>query len=266
MKNKILLSLAIILIVTSCAKVPITGRKQVSLLPESEVIAMSFAQYDDFLNTSKVISTGNDAKMVQDVGTRLSKSVAEVLNAKGFTSALDGFKWEFHLVDNPEPNAWCMPGGKVVVYTGILPYTKTDAGLAVVLGHEVAHAVAKHGNERMSQQLLASTGYTALDVAMANEPAQTRELLLTAAGVGTNVGVLLPFSRTHESEADRLGLIFMANAGYNPEEAVAFWKRMSEGGSSVPEILSTHPSDDTRITNIQTKYLPEAKTYYKPVK
>jgi predicted Zn-dependent protease len=156
-----------------------------------------------------------------------------------------------------------MPGGKIVVYTGILPYTKDDAGLAVVLGHEIAHAIARHGNERMSQNLLATTGFVALDIALANKPTETRNLFLGAVGVGTQVGVLLPFSRLQESEADRLGLIFMASAGYDPHAAIGFWERMSQGGTSVPEFLSTHPSDETRIENIRDTYMNEAMKYYK---
>lgn len=263
MKNITLITLTCILL-SSCNKVPITGRKQMNLLPESEVIAMSLTEYNNFLEANKVLSGTSNAKMVSDVGNKLAKSVEEVLKQSGDTDILQNFKWEFHLVESPEPNAWCMPGGKVVVYTGILPYTKTETGLAVVLGHEVAHAVAKHGNERMSQQILVSTGYTTLDLALANEPNETRELLMVAAGAGATYGVMLPFSRKHESEADRLGLIFMAAAGYDPNEAVAFWTRMSAGGSSVPEFMSTHPSDETRINDIQTKYLPEAMKYYKP--
>ncbi len=266
MLRKIFYISAIAIFIVSCARVPITGRKQMKLLPDSEVMAMSFQQYSDFLETNKTISTGSNAAMVQNVGTRLSQSVKQVLKAKGLEKNIEGFKWEFHLVDNPEPNAWCMPGGKVVVYTGILKYTKNEVGLAVVLGHEVAHAVAKHGNERMSQELLASTGYMALDLALSNKPAETRALLMTAVGAGATVGILLPYSRLHESEADRLGLIFMAAAGYNPEEAVAFWQRMSTGGPEIPEFLSTHPSDETRIENIQTVYMPEALGYYKPAK
>jgi predicted Zn-dependent protease len=159
-----------------------------------------------------------------------------------------------------------MPGGKIVVYTGILPYTKDDAGLAVVLGHEIAHAVAQHGNERMSQGLLATTGFIALDLAMANKPTETRNLLLGAVGIGTQVGVLLPFSRLHESEADRLGLIFMASAGYDPHTAIGFWERMSANANApqIPEFLSTHPSDETRISDIRDVYMNEAMKYYKP--
>jgi len=176
---------------------------------------------------------------------------------------IDNFKWEFNLVENDVPNAWCMPGGKVVFYTGILPYTKDEAGLAVVMGHEIAHAVARHGNERMSQQAFAQYGSIALSSLWKEKPKQTRALLDMAVGVGSNVAVLLPFSRTHESEADKMGLIFMSMAGYDPAQAVEFWKRMAEGGGQKPpEFLSTHPSDETRIKDLKA-YLPEAMKYFK---
>lgn len=251
----------------ACSRVPITDRKQVSLLPESEVVAMSLTAYRDFLDTSNVIKSGSNVTLVNTVAGNISKSVETVLKQQGYADRLSEFAWEFHVVESSQVNAWCMPGGKVVVYTGILPYTKDASGLAVVLGHEIAHAVARHGNERMSQQIVAYTGFAALDIALTNKPEETRNLLLTAVGVGTTVGILLPFSRTQESEADRLGLIFMASAGYNPTVAVDFWKRMAaQGGSEVPEFLSTHPSDEHRISDIETIYLPEAMKYYKPVK
>lgn len=266
MKN--ILILGICAIIMSCSKVPITGRKQVHLLPESQVVSMSLTAYREFLDTSTVVAKGSDVTLVNTVAGDISKAVNSVLTQEGMADRVKEFKWEFHLVESNEVNAWCMPGGKVVVYTGILPITKDANGLAVVLGHEIGHAVAQHGNERISQQLVAQTGFAALDVAMANKPEATRSLILTAAGVGTTVGVLLPFSRTQESEADRLGLIFMASAGYDPNTAVAFWQRMAAqaGGKSVPEFLSTHPSDAQRIKDIQTKYLPEALKYYKPKK
>lgn len=266
MKN--ILILGICAIIMSCSKVPITGRKQVHLLPESQVVSMSLTAYREFLDTSTVVAKGSDVTLVNTVAGDISKAVNSVLTQEGMADRVQEFKWEFHLVESNEVNAWCMPGGKVVVYTGILPITKDANGLAVVLGHEIGHAVAQHGNERISQQLVAQTGFAALDVAMANKPEATRSLILTAAGVGTTVGVLLPFSRTQESEADRLGLIFMASAGYDPNTAVAFWQRMAaqSGGKSVPEFLSTHPSDAQRIKDIQTKYLPEALKYYKPKK
>lgn len=255
------------LIIHACSRVPITDRKQVSLLPETELVAMSLAAYNDFLDTSEVLKSGKNVDLVNTVAGNISKSVEKIMKEQGYADRLSDFQWEFHVVESDQINAWCMPGGKVVVYTGILPVTKDANGLAVVLGHEIAHAVARHGNERMSQQLVAYTGFTALDIALSNKPQQTRDLLLTAVGVGATVGVLLPFSRAQESEADRLGLIFMADAGYNPNEAVGFWQRMSQnGGAEIPEFLSTHPSDETRINNIQNEYLPEAMKYYKPAK
>ena len=176
---------------------------------------------------------------------------------------LDGYQWEFNLVDSKEVNAWCMPGGKVVVYTGILPLTQNENGLAVVMGHEIAHAVAKHGNERMSQGLLTQMGGMALELALQDRPKQTQQLFMTAFGMGAQVGVLLPFSRVQESEADHLGLIFMAMAGYDPNGAVPFWERMAQqGGQKPPEFLSTHPSDQTRIQKIKSE-LPEALEYYR---
>jgi predicted Zn-dependent protease len=179
-------------------------------------------------------------------------------------SEIKNYKWEFNLIESEEVNAWCMPGGKVVFYTGILPVTQTEAGIAVVMGHEIAHAVAEHGNERMSQSLIAELGGIALSEAVKNEPAQTQQLWFAAYGLGATVGVLLPFSRTQESESDRLGLIFMAMAGYNPQEAVNFWKRMAaqKGGNAPPEFLSTHPADETRIKDLQNE-IPEAMKYYK---
>ncbi len=182
-------------VISSCNRVPITGRKQFNLLPESELTAMSLVEYNNFLSTNQVVNSGTNAAMVTRVGNKIAKSVEDVLRNSGNGDLLEYFDWEFHLVESPEPNAWCMPGGKVVVYTGILPFTKDEDGLAVVMGHEIAHAIARHGNERMSQQLLASTGFAALDIAMANKPEQTRELILLAAGVGVNTGALLPFSR-----------------------------------------------------------------------
>ena len=248
-------------VISSCNRVPITGRKQFNLLPESELTAMSLVEYNNFLRTNQVVNSGTNAAMVTRVGNKIAKSVEDVLRNSGNGDLLEYFDWEFHLIESPEPNAWCMPGGKVVVYTGILPFTKDEDGLAVVMGHEIAHAVAKHGNERMSQQLLASTGFAALDIAMANKPEQTRELILLAAGVGVNTGALLPFSRLQESESDRMGVIFMAIAGYNPDAAVAFWQRMSTNSSGIPEFLSTHPSHDTRIADLENEYIPEAREY-----
>jgi len=245
-----------------CSTVPITGRSQLNLISSNEMNAMALQQYGDFLKENKLSTNQQETAMVKRVGVNIQKAVEKYFADHNLSNQLDGYQWEFNLVESPEVNAWCMPGGKVVVYTGILPITKDETGLAVVMGHEIAHAVAQHGNERMSQGLLQQLGGVALSVAIKDEPTTTQNIFMTAYGVGTTVGVMLPFSRTQESEADRLGLIFMAMAGYNPNAAVDFWTRMAaQGGSKPPEFLSTHPSDETRIAEIK-KELPEALQYY----
>jgi predicted Zn-dependent protease len=256
---------AVSIFIAACSTVPLTGRKQLNLIPASQMLSMSYQQYGDFLKSNKVSTDAQGITLVKRVGTRIQGAVERYFNEKGLSGSLSGYQWEFNLVEDKQVNAWCMPGGKVVVYTGILPVTKTEEGLAVVLGHEIAHAVAEHGNERMSQGLIAQLGGQALDVALKNKPEQTRQLWQSAFGIGAQVGVLLPFSRTQESEADELGLTFMAMAGYNPQEAVNFWQRMSasQGGQAPPELLSTHPSDQTRIQQIQ-QHMPEAMKYYTP--
>lgn len=247
----------------SCTSVPITGRKQFNVLPESQLIGMSLTQYESFLKENKLSTDAANTKLVKDVGARMSKAVEEFLVQNGLGSRVQDFQWEFNLVQDDTPNAWCMPGGKVVFYTGILPYTQTEGGIAVVMGHEIAHAVARHGNERMSQQMGLQLGGVALSVALSEKPQETQNLFMAAYGLGSQVGVILPFSRSHESEADKMGLIFMAMAGYDPNEAVAFWQRMAQNGGGKPlEILSTHPSDETRIANLK-KFVPEAMKYYK---
>lgn len=248
----------------SCTKVPISGRRQVNLLPESQMISMSLTQYNGFLSENKVVA-GNSANaaMVKRVGQKIAKSVELYLKKNGQSKRYEGFKWEFNLVNDPTVNAWCMPGGKVVFYTGILPYTKNEEGLAVVMGHEIAHAIARHGNERMSQSMIVDFGGITLDALTTSKPEAARNLFLTAYGVGSNLGSLA-YSRKHESEADKMGLVFMAMAGYNPKAAPEFWKRMSQsGGQKPPQILSTHPSDETRIRDLNA-YMPEALKYYKP--
>jgi len=250
-------------VVVGCSTVPVTGRQQLNLIPDSEILAMSFQEYDSFLKQNKLSANAQQSEMVKRVGTRIQKAVEAYFAQKGLSAELNGYQWAFNLVEDDQINAWCMPGGKVVVYTGILPITQDEAGLAVVMGHEIAHAIAEHGNERMSQALLQQMGGVALSVAMKDEPAETRNMWLTAYGVGSQVGVLLPFSRTQESEADRLGLIFMAMAGYDPRVAPEFWKRMAaKGGAKPPEFLSTHPADDTRIRQIN-EWMGEALQYYK---
>ncbi|NOZ07371.1 MAG: M48 family metallopeptidase [FCB group bacterium] len=252
-----------LLFLVSCSTVPITGRKQLRIIPSDQMLATSFQQYDTFIKENKVITRGPQAAMVQRVGQRIQLAVEKYFADHNLSGQLQNYEWEFKLVENEQVNAWCMPGGKVVVYSGILSTAKDDNGLAVVLGHEIAHAVAGHGNERMSQGLLANMGGMALQTALENKSAETRQLWMQAFGIGANVGVLLPFSRLHEGEADHLGLIFMAMAGYDPREAVAFWQRMNtlNPGAAPPEILSTHPADENRIRSIQ-KLLPEAMEYY----
>lgn len=251
------------LMLTACATVPITGRKQLNLVSDSEVMAMSFSQYDQFLKENKLSTNKEQTAMVKRVGKKIAAAVEKYMADNGYSNHIAGFEWEFNLVDDDTPNAWCMPGGKVVFYTGILPYTKDEEGLAVVMGHEIAHAVAKHGNERMSNQLAVQTGGTALSVAIDEKPEETKAIYMAAFGLGAQYGFMLPYSRTHETEADKMGLIFMAMAGYNPQAAVPFWERMATGGGQKPpEFMSTHPSDHTRIKDLQS-YMPEALKYYK---
>lgn len=253
----------ILFIVYSCASVPLTGRKQLNLLPESEMVSMALTSYDEFLKENPLSTNVQETKMVKEVGAKIAEAVKTYLTNNNMADRIKDYNWEFNYVQNDEPNAWCMPGGKVVVYSGIMTYAKSDAMLAVVLGHEIAHAVARHGNERMSQGLLIQMGGTALDVALKEKPAETRALFQQAYGVGSQIGIALPYSRQHESEADKMGLIFMAMAGYNPEVAIQFWENMaSAGGVKPPELLSTHPSDQTRINNLKA-FMPEALKYYK---
>ncbi len=262
-----LASLIILSIFTvSCTKNSITGRNQLLLVSESELMQLSNQQYSSFLNQHKVVSSNRQADMVSRVGANISKAIAGYLQQKGQSELLKGYEWQFRLVEDPSVNAWCMPGGKVVVYTGLLPVAQDENGLAVVMGHEIAHAIARHGNERMSQGLVQQFGGMALSVAISSKPAATQDLFMTAYGVGSEVGGVLPFSRKQELEADRYGLIFAAIAGYNPASAVAFWERMAKitaSGGKQPELLSTHPSDETRIQKVR-EYAKEAATYYKP--
>lgn len=257
-------ALAALLLVAACATVPLTGRRQLSLIPDSQLNAMSFQQYGQVLEESRLSSDPEATAMIKRVGARIQGAVERYFAQTGQSGQLDGYAWEFNLIESDQANAWCMPGGKVAFYTGILPICRDDAGVAVVMGHEVAHAVARHGGERMSQQMAVQLGGVALSEAVKNKPEQTQAIYMTAFAVGAQYGALLPYSRTHESEADRLGLIFMAMAGYDPREAPRFWERMGAGGgASPPEFMSTHPSDETRIRNLNA-WMPEALGYYKP--
>ena len=259
MKKIILYTLAAALL-GSCSSVPLTGRRQLSLVSDAEVLSLSEQSFTDYMKTAKVSSNQQQTAQVLRVGQKIAAAVDTYLRKNGMSADADTYKWQFVLVKDNTPNAFCMPGGKVVVNDGILPYTLDDDGLAVVLGHEIAHAVAKHSSERISQQMLVQYGGTALGALLQNKSAITQQLASTVYGLGTEVGVMLPYSRKQETESDRMGLIFMAMAGYNPQKAPAFWQRMAANGSSTPEFLSTHPSDASRSAALE-KSIPEALKY-----
>ncbi len=267
-KNKwtVLTVLTLAFMLNSCSTNTLTGKSQLSLVSETELQSLSAGQYNDFIKAHTVIAPSKDARalMIQRVGKNIAAAVEKYYSDKNNKAALSGFAWEYNLVLDSAINAWCMPGGKIVVYTGILPYTKNENALAVVIGHEVSHALLQHGNQRMSESMIQQLGGVALSTAIAKKPAETQNLFMKAYGVGTEIGVMLPFSRKQELEADRFGLIWAAIAGYDPNEAIAFWGRMQQAssGQKPPEFLSTHPSDETRIEKIKT-YLPEAMSYKK---
>lgn len=255
-------------LIAGCSLNLVTGRKQFSLVPESELQMMATSEYNAFLSDHKVLNpSGNsDAAMVNRVGIRISNAITSYYINKGQQSVIDGYTWEFNTVEDKAVNAWCMPGGKVVVYTGLLPVAQNETALAIVVGHEIAHAIAKHGSERMSQAMMQQLGGMALQVALSQKPQETQSLFLQSYAIGSQVGAMLPWSRQQETEADQYGLIFAAMAGYNPQEAIPFWERMSNaGGASPPEFLSTHPSDQTRIRKLK-KFMPEAMKYYNKTK
>jgi len=257
--------LLVLLLAAACSTVPITGRQQLNLIPQDTIMSMSAQQYNQFLEQNKLSNNTEAARTIQNVGRDIAGAVEQYMRQNNMSQQVEGYEWEFKLVEDDQINAFAMPGGKVVVYTGILDVTKGNAGLATVMGHEVAHAIANHGGERMSQGLLAQFGGVALSQALKTKPGATQQMFMAAYGVGAQVGVLLPYSRLQETEADKLGLVFMAMAGYDPREAVSFWQRMSSAkeGGAPPEFLSTHPADQTRIRNLQNM-LPEAMRYYKP--
>lgn len=254
-------------ILESCSSVPITGRKQLNLVSDSEVLTLSLSQYQEFMKSAPVSKDAKSTALVKKVGNNIANAVIAYYQSVGQVDLLKDYQWEFNLVAASDVNAFCMPGGKIVVYEGILPYTQDEAGLAVVLGHEVAHAVAKHANERMSQQIATQYGTAAIGSVLSTSGASAsmQSIGQSVLGLGAQYGVLLPFSRKQELEADELGLIFMAIAGYDPNVAIPFWQRMSQQGASNVEFMSTHPSDATRIQEIQ-KALPSAMEYYNAVK
>ena len=260
--------IACIITIVACSRNAVTGRNQLKLMSDTEVQTMAASEYQQFLTANKVVSASvsKDAEMVRRVGARLTAAITAYYTSQGKPNVLDGYKWEYNLVDSKEVNAWCMPGGKIVVYTGLLPITQNEAALAVVMGHEITHALAQHGNERMSMGLVQQLGGVALSVALANKPAETQNMFMSAYGVGSNVGVMLPFSRKDEFEADKFGLNFAAMAGYNPQEAIPLWERMEKagGGNKPPEFLSTHPAEGNRIERLKQQ-MPEALAFYKPM-
>lgn len=266
MKKAFFLLFALPLFITACKTNAVTGRKQLSLIPESQLQEMAVGEYQSFLSQNKVISStaNKDAEMVRRVGSRIANAITEYYTKQGKGKLLNGYKWEFNLVENKEVNAWCMPGGKVVVYTGLLPIAQNEAALAIVLGHEITHAVASHGNERMSEALVTQGIGVAGDILTAGN-SQVNSIFNGVYGPGSQLGYALPNSRKQEYEADHFGLIFAAMAGYNPREAISFWQRMSKaaGGQKPPEFLTTHPSDENRIARLQG-YMEEALKYYQP--
>jgi len=263
-----LLLITCIIVICGCSRNAVTGRNQFKLFSDTEVQTMAASEYKQFLTANKVVSAAasKDAEMVRRVGGRLTAAITAYYTSQGKANVLNGYQWEYNLVDSKEANAWCMPGGKIVVYTGLLPITQNEAALAVVMGHEITHALAQHGNERMSMGLAQQLGNVALSVALANKPAETQNMFMSAYGVGSQVGVMLPFSRKDEYEADKFGLNFAAMAGYNPQEAIPLWERMQKaaGDGKPPEFLSTHPAEGNRIARLKEQ-MPEALTFYKPM-
>lgn len=256
--KRLILTLVVFLAVVSCKTNPFTGKSTLNFYPNSQVFPMAFAQYDQFLGDNKVVTGTSQAQMITKVGQRISSAAERWLDANGYPGYLKDYQWEYKLVEDKTVNAWCMPGGKIVFYTGILPITQNETGVAVVMGHEVAHALADHGAQRMSASTLQQIGAVAGNVAI--QDPETRNMFNQAYGIGSQLGVMLPFSRGHETEADRIGLQIMAIAGYNPEEAAKLWQRMqaNAGSGAPPEFLSTHPSNETRINNL-TAWAPAAK-------
>jgi predicted Zn-dependent protease len=264
MRTLILIIVNAVIFLTACKTVPVTGRKQLNLVPNSMIQALAFSQYDSVVKASRTLTQADErAQMVTSVGNRIQAAVENYMQQNNMAKDLKNFKWEFNTINEDIVNAWCMPGGKVVVYTGLLPVTQNETALAVVMGHEIAHAIARHGNERMSEGLLINLGGLVLSEALKEKKQETQTLFLALYMVGANLALALPNSRMQESEADKLGLIFMSMAGYNPEEAVPFWQRMAakNNGAKLPQFLSTHPSDETRIKKL-TELIPGIKNQY----
>ena len=258
MKKYALSLLATVLLCIGCSTVPITGRRQVLLVSDQEVLSASLTQYSSYMSSASRSTNSNRSAMVTRVGQRIAAATELYLRENGMESELANFAWEFNLVNDNQVNAFCMPGGKIVVYEGLMNLVASEDELAVVVGHEVAHAVAKHSNERMSQQMLTEYGAQILSAAVSEKSAAIQSMAAQVYGLGAQYGLTLPFSRKHELEADYMGLILMTIAGYNPDVAIGFWQKMSADGQQVPEFMSTHPSDAKRIREIE-KELPKIK-------
>lgn len=250
--------IAVLAILVGCSTVPITGRKTINVVPDSQVLPTSFSQYKTFLSENKKSKDVKKTNEIKAIGKKISMAVDKFLRANNKAQEADSYRWEFNLIEDKTVNAWCMPGGKVVFYTGILPIADNKDGIAAIMGHEIAHAFAKHGQERMTAGYIQQFGSVAVALGTSDKDPKKQQIFNAAFGLGSKVG-MLKFSRVHESEADKLGMVFMIMAGYNPEEAINVWIRMSKlGKSSTPEFLSTHPSNETRIKALRA-FLPEAK-------
>lgn len=258
--KKVVSLVGIIAFIVSCATNPFTGKKTLAFVSNDQLFPASFAQYNQVLNENKVLTGTKDSEMITRVGQRIAVAAERWLNANGYQGYLEDYKWEYKLIESEQVNAWCMPGGKIAFYTGILPIAQNETGVAAIMGHEVAHALANHGQQRMSSGMLQQAGGVAVAVASGNESPEKQQMWMQAYGIASTVGGMLPFSRSHETEADKIGLYLMAIAGYNPDEAAELWKRMkaNSGGQAPPEFLSTHPSNDTRISNL-LELSPKAK-------
>lgn len=263
MKKELSVYALSLLMLAGCSSVPLTGRKQLLLVSDQEVLSSSLTQYKDYIKSAQKSTNATQTAMVVRVGKNIAAATERYLRSNGLSDEIKEFAWEFNLVKSDEINAFCMPGGKIVVYEGLMKLVSSDDELAVVLGHEVAHAVAKHSNERISQQMLTQYGAQILGQTLSQKSEMVQAIAGTVYGVGAQYGVTLPFSRKHETEADYMGLILMTMAGYNPDKAVTFWQKMSvSSGGKVPEFMSTHPSDARRISDIQ-KELPAIKAQYR---
>jgi predicted Zn-dependent protease len=260
--KKIILVFAAGLLAYSCSTVPLTGRRSLAMVSNDEIQPLVNVEYKKAVSAEKNLTATADGQTVVRVGQKMAKAVEAYLVQEGYQELLNDFAWEFNLLESDQINAWCMPGGKVAFYTGILPITKDEEGIAVVMGHEIAHAVASHARERMSNGMLLNGLLGGASAAMGQNPTLMQQILLQGVGAGSQLG-MLSFSRKHELEADEMGLIFMAMAGYDPRQAPIFWERMAAaGGGAPPEFLSTHPGPDRRIERLNAN-MPKALQYYK---